>query len=171
MKVHPSMVEVDKWAINKLLRNCDLADFRLRLIRKDLSSISRPSGQPIPPIPGPADSKSFQERWNRPYWKEDIIERMKSPIKWDTLVSLLKEFGFSDYEIGLKKSSHMIISLSKEARARHGNYESGRINNGSGEEIQTSAEKIEWSKGVDRNDNANMGSMLDTSNWEGSKRS
>jgi hypothetical protein len=68
---------------------------------------------------------------------------MKSPIKWDTLVSLLKEFGFSDYEIGLKRSSHMIISLSKEARARHGNYESGRINNGSGEEIQTSAEKTE----------------------------
>jgi len=53
-------------------------------------------------------------------WREAVVKEMKYPIKLNTLASFLGAHGLSDIQIGVKYSSRLVTSLSREAKARYG---------------------------------------------------
>ena len=60
-------------------------------------------------------------------WRETVVKEMKQPIEWDVITALLRSYGLSDEQIGAKWTSQLVVSLCKEARARHKDEQAGTI--------------------------------------------
>ena len=144
----------DTPSLSRLLKNCDFAQARLTWIRNDRDHCTdadrsgpeeygmdaiKPQPQILPKDRSDRLQPSASDQTegdNKPprfsqdlKWRRDLIKRMKKPIEWESLISILRENGVPDTELGVRApggvmsqimQSPLIMGISTEAQAIHG---------------------------------------------------